>query len=47
MPGIKRASFIGISLVFYEYFYNLNKIRGLNYLVISRVYKRWFFLTLF
>jgi hypothetical protein len=39
MSGIRRASSISANLVFYERFYNLNKIRGLNCLTINRVYK--------
>ena len=38
MPGIGRAGSIGARLVFYRRFYNLDKIRGLSYLVINRVY---------
>jgi hypothetical protein len=40
MPSIRRASSTSANLVFYKRFYNLNKIRGLSYLTISRVYKR-------
>jgi hypothetical protein len=47
MPSTRRAGSIGARLAFYRRFYNLDKIRGLSYLAISRVYKRWFFLTLF
>jgi hypothetical protein len=47
MPNIERASFIRVRSVFYKRFYNLDKIRRLSYLAISRVYRQWFFLTLF
>ena len=39
MPSTERAGSIGARLVFYKRFYNLDKIRRLSYLAISRVYK--------
>jgi hypothetical protein len=47
MPSIGRAGFIGARSAFYRRFYNLDKIYGLSYLAVSRVYRQWFFLTLF
>ena len=47
MPGIRRAGSIGARSTFCGYFYNLDKIRKLSYLTINRVYRQWFFLTLF
>jgi hypothetical protein len=47
MPNIRRVGFIGARSAFYKRFYNLNKIRGLSCLIINRVYRQWFFLTLF
>jgi hypothetical protein len=40
MPGIVRVSSTGANLVFCGRFYNLDKIRGLSYLAINRVYRR-------
>jgi hypothetical protein len=40
MPSIGRASSTGANLVFCGRFYNLDKIRGLSRLAISRVYRR-------
>ena len=40
MSNIRRAGFIDVKSAFYEYFYNLDKIYRLNYLIISRVYRR-------
>jgi hypothetical protein len=40
MSNIGRAGSIDAKSAFYEYFYNLDKIRGLSYLTISRVYRR-------
>jgi hypothetical protein len=39
MFNIKRTGFIGIRLIFYKHFYNLNKIRKLSCLIINKVYK--------
>jgi hypothetical protein len=40
VPNTGRAGFIGARSAFYGRFYNLDKIRRLSYLAISRVY-RW------
>jgi hypothetical protein len=39
MPGIERASSTSANSVFYRRFYNLDKIRGLSCLAVSRVYR--------
>jgi hypothetical protein len=39
MLGIERASSTSANLVFYKRFYNLDKICGLSYLAVSRVYR--------
>jgi hypothetical protein len=40
MPSIRRASSISVNSVFYGRFYNLDKIRRLSHLAVSRVYRR-------
>ena len=40
MPNIRRSGFISVKSMFYKRFYNLDKIYRLNYLIISRVYRR-------